>query len=80
MSTLEKAIQTFGFESSITITIGVLEEQGLHKLAEQLYEECATEVYEDNTEETDEEFDVIDADTYYEMGFDPYEGCYTYDC
>lgn len=28
----------------------------------------------------DEDYDTIDADTYYEMGFDPYEGCYTYDC
>ena len=31
-------------------------------------------------DEEEEEFDTVDADTYYEMGFDPYEGCYTFDC
>lgn len=40
MTTLDKAIQTYGFENPITITIAVLEEQGKHDLAEQLYNEC----------------------------------------
>lgn len=69
MTTLDKAIQTFGFENPITITIAVFEEQGKHELAEQLFEECAKEVYDDDYEP--------DVD---ECGFDPYEGCYTYDC
>ena len=69
MTTLDKAIQTFGFENPITITIATLEEQGKHELAEQLYDECAKEVCDENFE----------ADTD-ECGFDPYEGCYTYDC
>ena len=79
MTTLDKAIQTFGFENPITITIAFLEEQGKHKLAEELYEECATEYYDDDYID-DADYDTVDADTYYEMGFDPYEGCYTYDC
>lgn len=69
MTTLDKAISTFGYESSITIVIAFLEEEGKHELAEQLYEECATEFYDDDYE--------TDVD---ECGFDPYEGCYTYDC
>ena len=69
MTTLDKAIEMFGFENPITITIAVLAEQGKHELAEQLFEECAKEVYDDDFE--------TDAD---ECGFDPYEGCYTGDC
>lgn len=69
MTTLDKAIQTFGFENPITITIATLEEQGKHELAERLFEECAKDAY-------DEDFET-DTD---ECGFDPYEGCYTYDC
>jgi hypothetical protein len=69
MTTLDKAIELFGFENPITITIAVLEEQGKTKLAEQLFEECAKEVYDDDY--------IDDAD---ECGFDPYEGCYTGDC
>ena len=69
MTTLDKAIQTFGFENPITITIATLEEQGKHELAERLYDECAKEAYgEDFETDTDE------------CGFDPYEGYYTYDC
>lgn len=37
MITLDKAINTFGFEDARTITIAVLEEQGHHKLAADLY-------------------------------------------
>ena len=37
MTTLDKAIQEFGFENPITITIAVLEEQGKHGLAEALW-------------------------------------------
>lgn len=78
MTTLDKAIQVFGFENPITITIAVLEEQGETKLAEQLYEECAKEYFEDDFEDDcDHEDNEPDAD---EVGFDPYEGCYTYDC
>ena len=69
MTTLDKAIQTFGFENPITITIAVFEEQGKHELAERLYDECAKDAY-------DEDFET-DTD---ECGFDPYEGGYTYDC
>ena len=43
MTTLDKAIQTFGFENPITITIAVLEEQGKADLAERLYEEVTKE-------------------------------------
>lgn len=43
MTTLDKAIQTFGFENPITITIAVLEEQGNRKLAEQLWETLTEE-------------------------------------
>lgn len=69
MTTLDKAIETFGFENPITITIAVLAEQGKHELAEQLFEECAKEAYDDDFE--------TDTD---ECGFDPYMGCYTGDC
>ena len=72
MTTLDKAIRTLGFENPITITIAVLEEQGNHKLAEQLWEEIRQGA--DLEEDEDEEPDVD------ETGFDPYEGCYTYDC
>lgn len=74
MTTLDKAIQTFGFEDPRTITIAFLEETGKTALAEQLWE-VLTENEEDPWDE-DEEY--IEGDE--EMGFDPYEGCYTYDC
>ena len=72
MTTLDKAIRTLGFENPITITIAVLEEQGRHELAAQLWEEITQGA--DLEEDEDEEPDVD------ETGFDPYEGCYTYDC
>ena len=37
MTILNKAIRRFGFESPITITIAVLEEQGKTELAEELF-------------------------------------------
>ena len=37
MTTLDKAIQEFGFEDARTITIAVLEGQGKHELAEALW-------------------------------------------
>ncbi len=81
MTTLDKAIQTFGFENPITITIATLEEQGKTDLAERLYEECKELAHPHwCQDDEDEDYDTVDADTYYEMGFDPYEGCYTYDC
>lgn len=87
MTTLDKAIQLFGFENPITITIATLEEQGKTDLAERLFEECKEMALphwcEDDEEPlnglTDEEYEeyLDEAD---ECGFDPYEGCYTYDC
>lgn len=85
MTILDKAIRTYGFENPITITIAVLAEQGKTDLAEQLYNECAALGCEEWEEEepleglSDEEYDeyLDEAD---ECGFDPYEGCYTFDC
>ena len=77
MTTLDKAIQTFGFENPITITIAVLEEQGKTELAEQLYEECEELAHPHWAQDDEDEDYETDAD---ECGFDPYEGCYTYDC
>ena len=79
MTTLSKAIHTFGFENPITITIAVLEEQGKTELAEKLFEECNELAhphwrYDDDDEEESFE-DYSD-----ESGFDPYMGCYTGDC
>ena len=71
MDIREKAVQTFGFEDCRTITICVLVEQGRNDLAEQLFE-VLTEGEDDSYEEWD------DADL--EMGFDPYSGCYDFDC
>jgi hypothetical protein len=71
MDIREKAIQTFGFEDCRTITICVLVEQGRNDLAEQLFA-VLTEGEDDSYEEWD------DADL--EMGFDPYSGCYDFDC
>ena len=70
MTTTDKAIRTFGFEDARTITIAFLEEQGKHELAEDLF----TTLTDDEEYEDDYEPDVD------ECGFDPYEGCYTYDC
>lgn len=67
MTTLNKAIRAFGFEDNRTITIACLEEQGEHKLAEDLFKVLTDD-------EDDYEPDVDECD------FDPYEGCYTYDC
>jgi hypothetical protein len=77
MTILDKAIQTFGFENSITITIAVLEEQGKTELAEQLFEECK-ELARPHWCEDDEDEDF--EDDVDECGFDPYTGCYTGDC
>lgn len=69
MTYTEKAIHYFGYEDARTITIAFLEEQGKTALAEELWN---TLVGEDNYEEYEPDVD--------ECGFDPYEGCYTYDC
>lgn len=69
MTYTEKAIHYFGHEDPRTITIAFLEEQGKHELAEDLWN---TLVGEDTYEEYEPDID--------ECGFDPYEGCYTYDC
>jgi hypothetical protein len=77
MTYTEKAIKMFGFKNPITITIAVLEEQGKTDLAEQLFEECE-ELAHPHWAQDDEDKDYEpEAD---ECGFDPYEGCYTYDC
>ena len=83
MKTLNKAIKTFGFEHPITITIAFLEEQGKTELAEQLFEECEELAHPHWAQDDDE--DPWDEDEEYlneadETGFDPYEGCYTFDC
>ena len=72
MTTLDKAIELFGFENPITITIAVLAEQGKHELAEQLFEECSKDIYSDS-QDAEGSWDE-------DMGFDPYMGCYTGDC
>ena len=77
MKTLDKAIRTFGFENPITITIAALEEQGKTDLAEQLFEECEELAHPHWAQDDDDEDYEPDVD---ETGFDPYEGCYTYDC
>jgi hypothetical protein len=73
MTTLDKAIHEFGFEDVRTITIAVLEEKGMTEQAEELFK-ILTEGDEDEGD-----FDDCEADAD-ECGFDPYEGCYTYDC
>lgn len=73
MTTLDKAIRNFGFEDPRTITIAFLEESGKQQLAEELYATLTED------EECEDEEDYFDDDVD-ECGFDPYEGCYTYDC
>lgn len=77
MTTTDKAIKLFGFENPITITIAVLEEQGKTDLAEQLFEECEELAHPHWAQDDEDEDYEPDVD---ECGFDPYEGCYTYDC
>ena len=77
MTTLDKAIEMFGFENPITITIAVLKEQGKHELAEQLLEECEELAHPHWVQDDEDEDYEPDVD---ETGFDPYEGCYTGDC
>lgn len=82
MTITDKAIKTFGFENPITITIATLEEQGKHELAEQLFEECE-ELAHPHWTQDDDDLDLDEEwgdDGNLECGFDPYEGCYTYDC
>ena len=70
MTTTDKAIRAFGFEDARTITIAFLEEQGKHELAEDLFQTLTDD---------EDDFDDYEPDVD-ECGFDPYEGCYTYDC
>ena len=75
MTTFDKAIRTFGFEDPRTITIAYLEETGKTELAEQLWKVLTDdEEYEDDYDDYDRDYKPD------ECGFDPYEGCYTYDC
>ena len=78
MTTLDKAIHTFGFEHPITITIAVLEEQGKTELAEQLFEECEELAHPHWCQDDEDEEPFVDYSD--ESGFDPYMGCYTGDC
>jgi hypothetical protein len=82
MTTLDKAIELFGFENPITITIAVLAEQGKHEMAEQLFEECSKDIYGDPQDAGADDLDstVHFMDDVDECGFDPYMGCYTGDC
>ena len=72
MTTLDKAINLFGHENPITITIAVLEEQGKLELAKDLFEECEELAIPHWCRDDEPDVD--------ECGFDPYEGCYTFDC
>ena len=85
MTTLDKAIRAFGFEDPRTITIAYLEESGQAALADRLYATLVgdeEEVEDDEplyyNDEWDEDEEYLNGDE--EMGFDPYEGCYTFDC
>lgn len=82
ITTLAKAIRRFGFEDPRTITIAYLEETGKVELAESLYETLVGDEVEDEDDEplyyNDEWDEDLNGDE--EMGFDPYEGCYTFDC
>lgn len=73
MTITDKAIRYYGADNPITIAITVLEEQGKTDLAQQLFLECLALGCDEDAEECLD----WDAD---ECGFDPYEGCYTYDC
>lgn len=80
MTTLDKAIKMFGFENPITITIAVLEKQGKHELAEQLFEECEELADPHWCRDDDLDSTLHFTDDMDECGFDPYMGCYTGDC
>lgn len=73
MTTLDRAIETFGFENPITITIATLAEQGRHELAEQLFEECAKDIYGDpqNGEEDCDPNETV---------LNPFSSCYFWNC
>ena len=76
MTTLDKAIREFGFEDARTITIAFLEESGHKELAENLWKVLTdAEEFEDDFDDYDRDYEP-DVD---ETGFDPYEGCYTWD-
>lgn len=47
MTALDRAIEMFGFENPITITVAVLEEQGKTKLAKELLDSIVDAVNED---------------------------------
>jgi hypothetical protein len=47
MTALDRAIEMFGFENPITVTVATLEEQGKVRLAEQLIDAIVEVVNED---------------------------------
>ena len=80
MDVREMVVKTFGFEDARTITICVLVEQGRNDLAEQLFETLVGEDYWDEPAEVSAEDLEGWEDPDLEMGFDPYSGCYDFDC
>lgn len=81
MTTTDKAIKAFGAENPITIVIAFLEEQGKTELAEQLFDECEELAHPHWTQDDDDLDSTLHLiDDVDECGFDPYDGCYTYDC
>ena len=72
MDILEKTVRTFGHEDPRTITIFGLFAYGHTDLAEQVFEALSYDK-DDTCDEGDEPADL-------EMGFDPYSGCYDFDC
>lgn len=82
MTTLDKAIELFGFENPITITIAVLAEQGKHELAEQLFEECSKDIYGDPQDAGADDLDstVHLMDDMDETVVNPFASCYFWNC
>lgn len=72
----DKAINHWGYEDERTIAVARAEEKGDFEDVLRIYTEFLR-LYTEFLEEDDyEEPSDIDGD----CGFDPYEGCYTYDC
>ena len=76
MTMIEKARNAFGENSAITTAIETLVEMNKNELAQCLFEECEELVHPHWCVDDDDDYEP-DVD---ECGFDPYEGCYTYDC
>lgn len=77
MTTLDKAIELFGFEDPITITIATLAEQGKHELAEQLFEECKELAHPHWAQDDDDEDFEGEPN---EVVLNPFSSCYFWNC